>query len=165
MASVQKISPCLWFDGQGEEAARFYVSIFKNSRLGTISHFGKEGFEIHGRPEGSAMVVTFYLDGQEFAALNGGPHFKFNEAMSLMVRCESQAEIDYFWDKLGAGGDPKAQQCGWLKDKYGLSWQIVPTAMQEMMTSKEPARSGRVMNALLKMKKLDLAALQKAHDA
>ncbi len=165
MASIQKISPCLWFDGQGEEAARFYVSIFKNSRIGTISHFGKEGFEIHGRPEGSAMVVTFYLDGQEFAALNGGPHFKFNEAISLMVRCESQAEIDYFWDKLGAGGDPNAQQCGWLKDKYGLSWQIVPTAMEEMMTSTDRAKSGRVMNVLLKMKKLDLAALQKAYDA
>jgi predicted 3-demethylubiquinone-9 3-methyltransferase (glyoxalase superfamily) len=165
MASIQKISPCLWFDGQGEEAARFYISIFKNSRIGTISHFGKEGFEVHGRPAGSAMVVTFFLEGQEFAALNGGPHFKFNEAMSLMVRCESQAEIDYFWDKLGAGGDPKAQQCGWLKDKYGLSWQIVPTAMQEMMTSKDSTKSGRVMNALLKMKKLDLAALQKAHDA
>jgi predicted 3-demethylubiquinone-9 3-methyltransferase (glyoxalase superfamily) len=165
MASVQKISPCLWFDGQGEEAARFYVSIFKNSRIGTISRFGKEGFEIHGRPEGSAMVVTFYLDGQEFAALNGGPHFKFNEAISLMVRCASQAEIDYFWDKLGAGGDPKAQQCGWLKDKYGLSWQIVPTDMEEMMTSTDRAKSGRVMNALLKMKKLDLAALQKAYDA
>jgi predicted 3-demethylubiquinone-9 3-methyltransferase (glyoxalase superfamily) len=165
MASIQKISPCLWFDGQGEEAAKFYVSIFKNSRIGTISRFGKEGIEIHGRSEGSVMVVTFFLDGQEYAALNGGPHFKFNEAISLMVRCESQAEIDYFWDKLGAGGDPKAQQCGWLKDKYGLSWQIVPTAMQEMMTSKDPAKSGRVMNALLKMKKLDLAALQKAHDA
>jgi predicted 3-demethylubiquinone-9 3-methyltransferase (glyoxalase superfamily) len=111
------------------------------------------------------MVVTFYLDGQEFAALNGGPHFKFNEAISLMVRCESQAEIDYFWDKLGAGGDPNAQQCGWLKDKYGLSWQIVPTAMEEMMTSTDRAKSGRVMNVLLKMKKLDLAALQKAYDA
>ncbi len=165
MASIQKLSPCLWFDGQGEEAARFYVSIFRNSRMGTISRFGKEGFEIHGRPEGSAMVVTFYLDGQEFGALNGGPHFKFNEAISLMVRCESQAEIDYFWDKLGAGGDPKAQPCGWLKDKYGLSWQIVPTAMEKMMTSTDRAKSGRVINALLKMKKLDLAALQKAYDA
>jgi predicted 3-demethylubiquinone-9 3-methyltransferase (glyoxalase superfamily) len=165
MAGIQKISPCLWFDGQGEEAAKFYVSIFKNSRIGAISRFGKEGFEIHDRPEGSVMVVTFFLDDQEFAALNGGPHFKFNEAMSLMVRCENQAEIDYLWDKLGAGGDPKAQQCGWLKDKYGLSWQIVPTAMQEMMTSKDAARSGRVMNALLKMKKLDLAALQKAYNA
>jgi predicted 3-demethylubiquinone-9 3-methyltransferase (glyoxalase superfamily) len=165
MASIQKISPCLWFDGQGEEAARFYVSIFKNSRIGTISHFGKEGFEVHGRPEGSAMVVTFFLDGQEFSALNGGPHFRFSEAISLMVRCESQAEIDYLWEKLGAGGDPKAQQCGWLKDKYGLSWQIVPTAMEEMMASTDRAKSGRVMNALLKMKKLDLAALQKAYDA
>jgi predicted 3-demethylubiquinone-9 3-methyltransferase (glyoxalase superfamily) len=165
MASIQKISPCLWFDGQGEEAARFYVSIFKNSRIGTVSHFGKEGFEVHGRPEGSAMVVTFFLDGQEFSALNGGPHFRFSEAISLMVRCESQAEIDYLWEKLGAGGDPKAQQCGWLKDKYGLSWQIVPTAMEEMMASTDRAKSGRVMNALLKMKKLDLAALQKAYDA
>jgi predicted 3-demethylubiquinone-9 3-methyltransferase (glyoxalase superfamily) len=164
MANLQKITPCLWFDGQGEAAAKFYVSVFPNSRIGTVSHFGKEGFAIHGRPEGSAMVVTFLLDGQEFQALNGGPHFKFNEAISLVVSCETQAEIDHFWSKLGDGGDPKAQQCGWLKDKFGLSWQIVPTLLAKLMTGGDPAKSGRVMTAMLKMKKLDIAALQKAYD-
>jgi predicted 3-demethylubiquinone-9 3-methyltransferase (glyoxalase superfamily) len=164
MANLQKITPCLWFDGQGEDAAQFYVSIFPNSRIGTVSHFGKEGFEIHGRPEGSAMVVTFSLDGQEFQALNGGPHFKFNEAISLVVSCETQAEIDHFWSKLSDGGDPKAQQCGWLKDKFGLSWQIAPALLAKLMTGGDPAKSGRVMNAVLMMKKLDIAALQKAYD-
>jgi len=164
MASVQKISPCLWFDGNGEEAAKFYVSIFRNSRIGTISRFGKEGFEVHGRPAGSVMTVTFTLDGQEFMAMNAGPQFKFNEAISLMVQCESQDEVDHFWQKLGDGGDPAAQVCGWLKDKFGVSWQIVPRAMLQMIASPDAAKSGRVMNALLKMKKLDVAALQKAFD-
>src|SRR5215470_20395236 len=158
MASVQKISPCLWFDGNGEEAAKFYVSIFRNSRIGPISRFGKEGFEVHGRPAGSVMTVTFTLDGQEFMAMNAGPQFKFNEAISLMVQCDDQAEIDHFWQKLGDGGDPAAQVCGWLKDKFGVSWQIVPRAMLQMIASTDAAKSGRVMNALLKMKKLDLAA-------
>ena len=164
MADVQKISPCLWFDGNGEEAARFYVSIFKNSRMGAIARFGKEGFEIHGRPAGSVMTVNFVLDGQEFTGLNGGPLFKFNQAISLVVNCDSQAEIDHYWEKLGAGGDPQARQCGWLKDKYGLSWQIVPTALQEMYKAGVSAKSERAMKAMLQMKKLDIAALQKAYD-
>src|SRR5262245_51896517 len=119
MARLNKISPCLWFDKEAEEAARYYCSIFKNSELGAITHYPKEGRDIHGKPEGSVLTATFYLDGQEFTALNGGPNFKFNEAVSLMVNCKDQAEVDYYWEKLGAGGDPKAQQCGWLKDKYG----------------------------------------------
>src|SRR5436189_76695 len=164
MADVQKISPCLWFDGNGEEAARFYVSIFKNSRMGAITRFGKEGFEIHGRPAGSVMTVNFVLDGQEFTGLNGGPLFKFNQAISLVVNCDSQAEIDHYWEKLGAGGDPQARQCGWLKDKYGLSWQLVPKALQEMYKTGVSAKSERAMKAMLQMKKLDIAALQKAYD-
>ena len=163
MADVQKISPCLWFDGNGEEAARFYVSIFKNSRMGAITRFGKEGFEIHGRPAGSVMTVNFVLDGQEFTGLNGGPLFKFNEAISLVVNCDSQAEIDHYWEKLGAGGDPQAQQCGWLKGKYGLSWQIVPTALQEMYKAGVSAKSERAMKAMLQMKKLDIAKLERAY--
>jgi predicted 3-demethylubiquinone-9 3-methyltransferase (glyoxalase superfamily) len=165
MAIVQKITPCLWFDNQAEEAAQFYVSTFKNSRMGTMTRYGKEGFEIHGRREGSVMTVTFRLEGQEFTALNGGPHFKFTEAISFVVQCETQAEIDYYWHKLGDGGDVKAQQCGWLKDKYGISWQIVPAALLEMIATMEPSKSARVMKALLQMKKLDLSALKQAVDA
>jgi predicted 3-demethylubiquinone-9 3-methyltransferase (glyoxalase superfamily) len=164
MADVWKITPCLWFDNQAEDAAKFYVSIFRNSRIGAVTHFGKEGFEIHGRPEGSVMTVSFVLEGQEFTGLNGGPHFKFTEAISMVVNCDSQAEIDYYWEKLGAGGDPKARQCGWLKDKYGLSWQIVPKALQEMYKAGVSARSERAMKAMLQMKKLDIATLQKAYD-
>lgn len=164
MARLQKIAPCLWFDRQAEEAAAFYVSIFENSAMGLVSRYGKEGFEVHGRPAGSVMTVTFRLDGQDFVALNGGPHFKFSEAVSFMVNCESQAEIDRYWAKLGAGGDEKAQQCGWLKDKFGLSWQVVPTALAEMMTDPDRRKSERVMKALLQMKKLELAALRRAYD-
>jgi predicted 3-demethylubiquinone-9 3-methyltransferase (glyoxalase superfamily) len=164
MAIVQKISPCLWFDHQAEEAAKFYVSIFKNSGIGTVTRYGTEGFEIHGRPAGSVLTVTFRLEGQEFTALNGGPHFKFTEAISFVVRCETQAEVDYYWDKLREGGDEKAQQCGWLKDKYGLSWQIVPAALFEMISDTDTEKSDRVMKALLQMKKLDLAALRRAYD-
>src|SRR5262245_21480115 len=126
---VKKIAPCLWFDDQAEEAANFYTSIFKNSKIINISRYGKEGFEIHGRPAGSVMTVAFELDGQKFTALNGGPVFKFNEAVSFQVSCQSQEEVDYFWGKLSEGGDKNAQQCGWLKDKYGVSWQIVPTVL------------------------------------
>jgi len=132
--------------------------------MGAIARFGKEGFEIHGRPAGSVMTVNFVLDGQEFTGLNGGPLFKFNQAISLVVNCDSQAEIDHYWEKLGAGGDPQARQCGWLKDKYGLSWQIVPTALQEMYKAGVSAKSERAMKAMLQMKKLDIAALQKAYD-
>lgn len=164
MAIVQKITPCLWFDDQAEEAARFYVSVFGNSGIGAVTRYGKEGFEIHGRPEGSVMTVTFRLEGQEFIALNGGPHFKFNEAISFVVQCGSQAEVDYYWDKLREGGDENAQQCGWLKDKYGVSWQIVPAALFEMINDRDAEKSARVMKAMLQMKKLDLAALQRVFD-
>jgi predicted 3-demethylubiquinone-9 3-methyltransferase (glyoxalase superfamily) len=162
MATVQRISPCLWFDSEGEDAARFYTGIFKNSRIKTITRYGKGGFEAHHRPAGSVMVVVFELEGQEFTALNGGPVFKFNEAVSFQVNCETQKEIDYHWEKLSAGGDPKAQQCGWLKDKYGLSWQIVPTIMMELFKDENSAKAQRAMEAMLPMKKLDIAALKKA---
>src|SRR3989442_9542388 len=130
-STMQKITPFLWFDDKAEEAANFYVSIFKNSRMGTISRYGEEGAKVSGRAKGTVMTVTFQLDGQEFMALNGGPHFKFSEAISLMVNCETQEEIDYFWQKLSEGGEPSV--CGWLKDKFGLSWQIVPSAWEQMM--------------------------------
>jgi len=161
---MPKITPCLWFDDQAEQAARIYTSIFKNSKIGAISRYGEAGQEIHGRPAGSVMTVVFELDGQEFTALNGGPVFKFNEAVSLQVHCETQAEIDYYWAKLSEGGDEQAQQCGWLKDKFGISWQIVPTILDEMMEDKDPQKPERVMAALLKMKKLDIEGLQNAYD-
>ena len=162
MQTLQKIAPCLWFDNQAEEAAKYYTGIFRNSKIVTISRYTEVGFETHQRPAGSVMVVEFELDGQRFTGLNGGPIFKFNEAVSLQVYCKNQEEIDYYWEKLGAGGDKNAQQCGWLKDKYGLSWQIVPTIMAEMAADPDPKRAGRVMAAMLKMKKLDIAALQRA---
>ena len=164
MASVQKITPCLWFDNQAEEAAKFYVSLFENSAMGGVTRYGKEGFEVHGRPEGSVLTVSFRLEGQEFTALNGGPHFKFSEAISFVVRCETQTEVDRYWDKLGDGGDQRAQQCGWLKDKYGVSWQIVPAALFEMMSGTDRIKSERVMRAVLQMKKLDVAALRRAYE-
>ena len=163
MASLQKITPCLWFDRQAEEAARFYVSIFDDSGIGTVTRYGKEGFEVHGMPEGTVLTVTFRLAGQDFTALNGGPLFRFTEAVSFEVHCEMQAEIDRYWDKLRDGGDAKAQQCGWLKDKFGLSWQVVPAALPAMLADPDRTRSGRVMTALLAMKKLDLAALERAY--
>ena len=164
MAIVQKITPFLWFDNQAEDAAKFYVSIFGNSALGTVNRYGKEGFEVHGRPEGSAMTVSFSLEGQEFTALNGGPHFKFTEAISFVVKCETQSEVDHYWEKLGQGGDERAQRCGWLKDKYGVSWQIVPTALFELMGGTDATGSQRVMQAMLRMKKLDVAALRQAYE-
>jgi predicted 3-demethylubiquinone-9 3-methyltransferase (glyoxalase superfamily) len=162
MARLQKITPFLWFDDQAEAAARFYTGIFKNSKIGRISRYGEAGREAHHRPAGSVMVVEFELEGQSFAALNGGPLFKFSEAISFEVSCETQQEVDYYWEKLGAGGDPKAQQCGWLKDRYGLSWQVVPTVLGKLMTDPDPARAGRVMQAMLQMKKLDIAELERA---
>lgn len=162
MSKVQRIAPCLWYDGQAEEAARFYTGIFPNSRITHISYFGEARHEVHGRPAGSVMVAAFELDGQPFTALNGGPQFRFNEAISLMVSCESQEEVDHYWEKLSAGGDEQAQQCGWLKDRYGLSWQIVPIALLRLMSSPDRARSERTMEALLQMKKLDIAALERA---
>ena len=164
MAFLQKITPCLWFDNQAEEAARFYVSLFKNSAIGSITRYGKEGFEVHGRRAGSVMTVSFRLEGQEFTALNGGPRFQFTEAISIAVSCETQAEVDHYWDGLREGGNERAQQCGWLKDKYGVSWQIVPAALFEMIADADSERSGRVMRAMLQMKRLDLAALRHAYD-
>jgi len=163
MANVQRIAPCLWFDNQAEEAARFYVSIFKNSSLGAIARYGKAGFEVHHRPEGSVMTVAFTLDGQEFLGLNGGPLFKFNEAVSLMVRCETQDEIDYYWSKLGTAGGGDDGPCGWLKDRFGLSWQIVPPDMDKYMTG-DRAKADRAMAAVMQMKKLDIAAIRRAYE-
>jgi predicted 3-demethylubiquinone-9 3-methyltransferase (glyoxalase superfamily) len=160
----QKIAPCLWFDHQGEEAARFYTSIFPNSRILEITKYGTAGFETHKRPAGSVMTVAFELDGQLFTALNGGPVFTFNEAISLQVLCDSQEEIDTYWAKLTEGGDPKAQQCGWLKDKYGVSWQIDANALHEMLRTRDAVKSGRVMEAMLKMKKIDIATLERAYE-
>jgi predicted 3-demethylubiquinone-9 3-methyltransferase (glyoxalase superfamily) len=162
MPRVQRIAPCLWFDSEGEDAAKFYTEIFENSRIGRISRYGEVGRDVHGRPPGSVMTVEFELDGQRFTALNGGPAFKFNEAISFQVNCETQKEVDYYWEKLSAGGDPKAQQCGWLKDRYGVSWQVVPTVLADLMTDRDTARAGRAMAALLKMKKLDIEGLKRA---
>ena len=164
MTVKQRLQPCLWFDSQAEEAARFYIGIFENSRINTITRYGTAGREIHGRPEGSVMTVEFELDGQKFTALNGGPHFKFNEAVSFEIHCETQEEIDYYWDKLTAGGDPKAQQCGWLKDKFGLSWQVVPTELTAMLTDETSEASQRAFEAMLDMKKLDIAELKRAYE-
>ncbi|MEX0760333.1 MAG: VOC family protein [Tistlia sp.] len=164
MAILQKITPCLWFDDQAEQAAELYVSIFPESGIEQVTRYGKEGFEVHGRPEGTVLTVSFRLAGQAFTALNGGPHFTFNEAISLVVRCESQEEVDFFWDRLGQGGPEQAQQCGWLKDRFGLSWQIVPEPLLAMLSDPDAERSGRAMTALLQMKKLDLATLQQAYE-
>ena len=164
MQQIQKITPCLWFDDQAEEAAKFCIAIFKNSRIKRITRYGKEGYEIHHRPEGTVMTVEFELDGQKFTALNGGPVFKFNEAISFQVYCETQAEVDYFWEKLSEGGDEKAQQCGWLKDKYGLSWQVVPSVLIEMINDADSQKAERVMAAMLKMKKIDIDQLKRAYD-
>jgi predicted 3-demethylubiquinone-9 3-methyltransferase (glyoxalase superfamily) len=164
MPAVQRLTPCLWFDDQAEEAARFYASIFKNSKIGDVARYTEVGQEVHGRPPGSAMTVAFQLDGQEFLALNGGPAFKFNEAISLIVNCDTQAEVDYYWQRLSEGGDEQAQQCGWLKDKYGVSWQVVPTAMGELMSGPLPGGAQRATAAMLKMKKLDLEVLRRAYE-
>jgi predicted 3-demethylubiquinone-9 3-methyltransferase (glyoxalase superfamily) len=162
MRVAQRITPCLWFDHQAEQAATFYVSVFKNSRITSIARYSKAGHEIHGRPAGSVMTVAFELDGQSFTALNGGPAFTFNEAISLQVNCDTQEEVDYYWERLSKGGDPRAQQCGWLKDKYGLSWQIVPTVLPEMLKDHESAKAQRAMDAMLRMKKIDIGELERA---
>jgi len=159
---VQKITPFLWFDDKAEEAVKFYVSVFKNSRIGSIARYGEEAAKASGRPKGTAMIVTFQLEGQEFIALNGGPIFKFTEAVSFLVNCETQEEVDELWEKLSLGG--KEGQCGWLKDKYGLSWQVVPSVLGEMMQDKDAEKSSRVMKAVLQMKKIDIRTLQQAYD-
>jgi predicted 3-demethylubiquinone-9 3-methyltransferase (glyoxalase superfamily) len=155
---MQKITPFLWFDDKAEEAAKFYVSIFKNSKMGNVSRYGDAG----PGPKGTVMVTTFQLDGQEFMALNGGPTFKFTEAISFVVNCETQEEVDEFWEKLSEGGEKS--RCGWLKDKYGLSWQIVPTVLGELMQDKDPEKSKRVMQAMLQMDKLDIQTLKQAYE-
>jgi len=158
---MQNTTPCLWFDNQAEKAAKFYVSIFKNSKLGNITRYGEAGAEVSGRPKGSVMTATFEIEGQEFVALNGGPHFKFSEAISFMVKCKSQKEIDEMWEKLSAGGEKGV--CGWLKDKYGVSWQIVPTVLGKMLQDKDPQKTNRVMNAILQIEKLDIKRLEQAY--
>lgn len=164
MSIRHRITPCLWFDSQAEEAARYYVEIFPNSRITSVTRYSDVGTEIHGRPAGSVMVVAFELDGHGFTALNGGPHFTFNEAVSLQVNCADQAEIDHYWARLGEGGDPLAQQCGWLKDRYGVSWQVVPDRMEDMMADAQSPGAKRAMAAMLQMKKMDIAELQRAFD-
>lgn len=156
------ITPCLWFDTQAEDAAKFYCAIFPNSKIGAVSRFPEAGQDVHGKPAGSVMLVSFELDGQPFTALNGGPQFKHSEAVSFQVMCETQAEIDHYWDRLIAGGGEEGP-CGWLKDKFGLSWQVVPTAIPRMMSDPDPAKPARVMNAFMQMKKLDIAALERAY--
>jgi predicted 3-demethylubiquinone-9 3-methyltransferase (glyoxalase superfamily) len=160
--SVKGLMPCLWFDTQAEAAANHYVSIFPKSKLGKITRYGKEGKEIHGKPAGSVLTVEFEIEGVKFIALNGGPQFKFDEAVSFQVLCETQADIDYFWSKLAQGGEEGP--CGWLKDKFGLSWQVVPAVLPEMLQDPNAGRADRAMKAMLQMRKLDIAALQRARN-
>lgn len=161
MAIAKRLSPCLWFDTQAEEAAKFYCSVFKNSKLGRISRYPKAGQEIHHKEPGSVMVVEFEIDGQPFVALNGGPNFKFDEAVSFQIYCETQDEIDYYWSALTRGGEEGP--CGWLKDKFGLSWQVVPAVIPQMMADSDADKSARVMSAFMKMKKLDLEKITQAY--
>jgi predicted 3-demethylubiquinone-9 3-methyltransferase (glyoxalase superfamily) len=163
MATIQKITPNFWFDKQAEEAVNFYLGIFKNSRILKKSHYGKEGFEIHHMPEGTVMTMEFELEGQRFLALNGGPLFKFNESISFLINCENQEEIDHYWNKLSEGGDPNAQQCGWLKDRFGLSWQVVPSILSELLKDQGEKKGRNTMHAMLQMKKLDIQKLKEAH--
>ncbi len=162
--AIQKITPFLWFDDQAEEAVNLYTSTFKNSKVGEITRYDEASAKASGRPAGSAMTVPFQLEGQDFVALNGGPVFNFTEAISFVVNCESQAEVDYYWERLSEGGDEKAQQCGWLKDKYGVSWQIVPTALGELLNDPDPAKTKKVTEAMLQMKKIDIQGLKEARE-
>jgi predicted 3-demethylubiquinone-9 3-methyltransferase (glyoxalase superfamily) len=159
---MQKITPFLWFDDQAEDAVNFYISIFKNSKIVNVARYGEEGAKVSGRLQGTVMTVTFQLDGQEFIALNGGPHFTFSPAISFFVSCETQEEVDELWDKLSEGGE--IEQCGWLKDKYGVSWQIVPTVLGELLNDPDPVKSKRVMKAMLQMNKIDIAKLKQAYE-
>ncbi|MEC5160566.1 putative 3-demethylubiquinone-9 3-methyltransferase (glyoxalase superfamily) [Janthinobacterium sp. CG_23.3] len=162
MQSAQKITPCLWFDDQAEEAANFYTGIFPHSKITAISRYGEAGREVHGKAPGSVMVAAFELDGQAFTALNGGPVFKFNEAVSFQISCETQMETDHYWRRLSEGGDEAAQQCGWLKDKYGVSWQVVPRVLIEMLGDADQAKARRAMAAMMQMKKIDIEQLRRA---
>lgn len=159
---MQKITPNLWFDDKAEEAVNFYISVFDNSKILNVARYSEEGAKVSGRPKGSVMTVEFQLEGQKFVALNGGPMFKFNEAVSFIVNCETQEKVDYFWEKLTEGGEEGV--CGWLKDKYGLSWQIVPTVLNEILQTEDPKRSERVMQTFLKMKKIDIKTLREAYE-
>lgn len=159
MAYVQKITPCLWFDGQAEEAANYYTRIFDNSEVVHIDRYLEAGREIHGKEPGEVMVVVFRLEGQQFLALNGGPQFKFNEAISFQVLCSDQEEVDYFWDELSRGGDEEAQQCGWLKDRFGVSWQVIPSILPELLGGSDQRRANRVMSTMLQMKKIEIDKL------
>lgn len=164
MKLTRMITPCLWFDSEAEEAASFYVSIFADSGITQITRYGEAGFEYHRKPAGSVLTVAFELNGQTFTALNGGPGFRFNEAISLEVPCETQEELDYYWTRLSEGGDPSAQQCGWLKDRFGVSWQVMPHVVRDMLTDPDTTRTDRMMKVLLGMKKLDIATLRRAFD-
>ncbi len=163
MQQIHMITPCLWFDNQGEEAAKFYTAIFPNSKIVTVTRYGEAGQEIHKKEPGSVMTVEFELNGYAFTALNGGPLFKFNQAVSFQIYCDTQDEIDHYWEKLSEGGDPKAQACGWLKDKYGVSWQVVPRGMADMLKNPAAEGSQRAMEAVMKMKKFDIAELNRAY--
>jgi predicted 3-demethylubiquinone-9 3-methyltransferase (glyoxalase superfamily) len=160
MQNNHTITPCLWFDDQAEAAAQFYTTIFRNSKITHISRYGEAGQEIHGKPAGAVMTVSFELDGQSFTALNGGPTFKFNEAISFQVFCDTQEDVDDYWQKLATGGDETAQQCGWLKDRYGISWQIIPHALIELLNHPDAATSQRVTTAMLQMKKIEIDELK-----
>lgn len=160
---MQKISPCLWFDNNAEDAVQFYASIFKNAKIGNVTRYGKEGYEIHKKKEGTVMTIDFEIEGEKFLALNGGPVFKFNEAISFQIYCDTQEEIDYYWEKLTQGGDKNAQVCGWLKDKFGVSWQVVPLVLIKMLQDKDSNKTERVMKAMLQMHKLDINVLTKAY--
>jgi predicted 3-demethylubiquinone-9 3-methyltransferase (glyoxalase superfamily) len=164
MSRLRKITPCLWFDDDAEDAVAFYTGIFENSRIIEVSRYGKAGQDVHGHKPGSVMTIAFELDGQTFTALNGGPQFKFNEAISLQVACTSQQEIDYFWQRLTEGGDPKAQQCGWLRDRFGVSWQVFPERLMDMFADAGSAKAERAFAAMMQMKKFDLAALERAYE-
>lgn len=161
MQNNHMITPCLWFDDRAEAAAQFYTAIFRNSKIVNISRYGEAGQEIHGKPAGTVMTVSFQLDGQSFVALNGGPTFKFNEAISFQVYCDTQEEVNDYWQKLSAGGDETAQQCGWLKDKYGVSWQIIPRILIELLNHPDAATSQRVTTAMLQMKKIEIDELKR----
>jgi len=161
---LSQITPCLWFDGQADEAAKFYTSFFKDGKITRTQYYGEAGEETHGKEPGSILTVEFELNGQNFVAMNGGPQFKFNEAISFQIECEDQEELNHYWQKLSDGGDPAKQQCGWLRDKYGVSWQVVPKVLGGMLSDPDTAKSQRVFTALMGMKKLDIAALKTAYE-
>lgn len=164
MSSVQKITPFLWFDGQAEEAVKFYISIFSDSRIVSTSRYDEASAQASGQSEGSVMIVAFELEGQQFTAINGGPHLKFSGAVSFVINCETQQEVDHFWNHLSEGGPPEVQQCGWVTDRFGVTWQVVPTLLPKLLGDPDAEKAQRTMQAMLKMKKLDIAELKRAHD-